>query len=43
MRRPLVIQAPKEFLLIHSILESLVTVNENYRDFIAELAAQLVV
>jgi hypothetical protein len=34
-------QLPEEFLLVHVILEGLVAVDENDRNFIVELAAEL--
>jgi hypothetical protein len=34
-------QLPEEFLLVHVILEGLAAVDENHRNFIVELAAEL--
>jgi hypothetical protein len=40
---PLAGELSEEFLLVHVILEGFAAVNENYRNFIVELAAEFMV
>ena len=40
MRRPLAGQLAEEFLLVHAVLESLATIDEDNGDFVVELPAE---